>query len=95
MLKIDVVLVAIEENLWVCPQPARWNKLHEMIPNNCFSGDENAPEAPLILGSWWEASDTEKSERFIEHLRWADKQGVLEVVYGYMLNLKREDWLRR
>ncbi len=94
MITIEAVLEKIDEQRWVCPQPARWNKLHELIPNNCFTGNLEAPGAPLILSSWWEATPAEKKARFIEHLRWAESQGALEAVYTLMLNLHPKDWLQ-
>lgn len=77
----------------ICPQPHWWNQCHNLIPNNCFTGDPDiAPGAPLILGSWFETPPAEKKERFIQHLQWAENQGALPTVIEYLDSLKEKEW---
>ncbi|MDU0355758.1 hypothetical protein RS130_19400 [Paraglaciecola aquimarina] len=92
-VKIEDVFKYAQINNRVCPKPFYWNQLHDLIPNNKFSEfGKFAPEPPLILSSWWEATPSEKSQRFTEHLEWAEKQNSLPIVYEYLAKLSEKQW---
>ena len=76
----------------VCPEPQPWNKLWEMLPERERRGASWEPPPPLILAAWWETSDAEKRERFIEHLRYADRHGALGEVEKFLASLSKDQW---
>ncbi len=76
----------------VCPKPKFWQKLWEMLPNRKQVEAGWEPSLPLILAAWHEAPAMAKMLRLAEHIEWADKQGVLEVVDGFLRSLREEDW---
>jgi hypothetical protein len=47
---------------------------------------------PLILGAWWESSNLDKANRLVELLNWADKNGVSNVAWAYIMALKEVEW---
>jgi hypothetical protein len=75
-----------------CPLPDVWVKLWKLLPNKVQKGAGYIPSAPLILSGWWYSSDQEKSARLEEHIRWADANGVIEEVDGYLRSLSEIDW---
>ena len=48
--------------------------------------------AAADLGRWWEASDSDKRDRFHLHLRWASERGAIEPVANLLSSMKPEDW---
>lgn len=74
--------------------PMKWNELWELLPEkHRVSSGEWQPPLPLILSAWWDTSFLLKKLRFEEHIDWAEKHGVLDTVYKYILDLKESDWL--
>jgi len=76
----------------VCPQPTHWNELWEMLPNRRRAGSGWEPALPLILAAWHNTSDTEKSDRLLLHLKWAESHGALKAVASYLATLKPDNW---
>lgn len=76
----------------ICPQPQQWEDLWEMLPNRKRAGSGWNPSVPLILGAWWHASDRDKSERFHQHIQWANDHGALDSVDSYLRDLKESQW---
>lgn len=71
----------------VCPQPPNWNKLWVLI-----GAKQGGSPAPLILAAWNFSSDLDKSVRLKEQISWADTNGYLEKVYGFLTDLDRAEW---
>lgn len=80
------------ENRRVCPQPALWNKLYELLPNKQQVGGGWEPSLPLILAAWHDTPDLLKMMRIAEHIEWADKHGVLVPVATFLRALREEVW---
>ncbi|GAG16873.1 unnamed protein product [marine sediment metagenome] len=83
----------IEENGFVCPMPMKWNELYEMLPNRKRKNGGWEPSLPLILGAW-ESPILFKKLRFLEHIEYAFKNGVIEKVNDYLRSLQVEDWFK-
>lgn len=77
---------------WICPQPDHWKQVYEMLPDRVGSSTEKNPPLPLILGGWWYSTPTQKKERFLAHLRWAARLGVLDTVLAKVRRLEETDW---
>lgn len=76
----------------VCPTPMKWNDLYKLLPDTRRIGNGWEPALPLILGAWHEASDSAKQLRLEEHVAWANDQGAIEVVDGFLRGLDESDW---
>jgi hypothetical protein len=89
---MDNILQFAQANGKVCPLPAHWNELWEMLPNRKRIGAGWEPPLPLILAVWNETSDSEKRERFFYHIKYADQHGALLHVADYLHSLQVCDW---
>ena len=79
--------------------PVPWDKLFKFIKaaklldhHPLETGHKVTLLNPLILGGWG-ASEKDKSERFIYHLREADALSVLPQVISYLNQLTPNDFL--
>jgi len=66
---LDSLISYCQLNRRVCPFPTKWNELYEMLPRKTRVGGGFKPPAPLILAAWYEASDSMKRARLVEHLQ--------------------------
>jgi len=80
------------ENNRIVPCPTKWNKLWEMLPNRERKGAGWEPTVPLILGAWWHSTEQEKQNRFISHIAFAEKKGILDKVSEFLRNLQETEW---
>lgn len=94
MPTLDEIMLEATRDGRVCPQPVQWHRLWEMLPGRQRKGLGWEPPAPLILAAWWEATDEEKRERFLLHIRWAYNHGALDQVANLVLSLKPGDWYK-
>jgi hypothetical protein len=78
-------------NKRVCPIPKLWNELYE-IANEADINNSTQPPLPLILGSWWESENSERSVRLNELVDWAFQNNVSDVVWAYVKSLKENEW---
>ena len=92
MTSLQQLLLEVDRQGRICPQPAQWGRLWKLLPDRQHVDNGWQPPLPLILGAWWQASDSEKRERFELHLRWADQHGSLEDVTTYLKTLEPDDW---
>jgi hypothetical protein len=76
----------------VCPKPAAWNRLYDLLPNKRRDGYGFIPAAPFMLDAWQETSDEQKHHRLVEHLQWADSHGALAAVRALLSKLAEEEW---
>lgn len=91
-MTLEEVIAEASKDGRVCPQPAVWNRLWEVLPDRRRQGGGWEPPLPLILGAWWYSSDAAKQERFHLHIRWAQEHGALDTVARLLASLKPEDW---
>lgn len=92
MLSLDEVLQEARKNGGICPQPLKWHELYELLPNRVPKGGGWEPPVPLILAAWDETPGMMKTLRLEEHVRWAEKEGVLEKVHDFLKHLQPDDW---
>lgn len=91
MLAIEEAIAIGTKDGRICPQPQRWNELWELLPNRERKGAGWTPPLPLILAAWWETSDTQKQERFYEHLIWAENHDALGAVLNFLKKLQNSN----
>jgi len=92
MMTIDDTFAEAKKNNRVCPQPQKWNKLYEMLPNRKRKGNGWNPSLPLILAAWWDTPAMMKMLRLREHIEWASDQGCLDEVHKFLVNLTEDEW---
>src|SRR5262245_10111013 len=86
------VLVYIQFNERVCPNPQRWNKLWEMLPDRHRIDAGWEPPLPLFLAAWWHTPMLAKMSRLRQHLRYAERHGVLDRVDAFLRVLPESEW---
>lgn len=76
----------------ICPNEKHWFVLWEDLRQH-FLDKEFIPIA-YVSTSWQYTTDTQKRERFFEHLRLAEEKKVLKKIIDYLLNLSIDDFHR-
>lgn len=81
-------MVEARRNNRVCPSPARWQQLYEMLPNR----KANTPTPPLVGPSWLATPSLSKRMCLREQLDWAEANGALAPVLSFLKQLPEEEW---
>lgn len=77
----------------VCPLPDGWLKLWNILPNKTRSGNAAwNPSLPLILAAWHDTPPIMKMLRLLEHIEWADANGVIDEVDNFLRGLDESSW---
>jgi hypothetical protein len=92
MITIDQVLAVATENNRICPQPGKWQRLYDILPEKKRKGAGWEPPLPLILAAWSDTPAIAKIVRLREHIEWAAAHGALEQVLAFLNSLQEEDW---
>jgi len=85
---INDAMVEVRRNNRVCPNPARWQQLYEMLPNRTA----NRPTPPLVGVSWQATPSLSKRMCLREHLAWAEAHQSLPQVLDFLKQLPEEEW---
>ena len=91
-LSVVEVMVEARRNNRVCPMPARWQQLYDMLPDKKTSGTTWEPSPPLIDAAWAATPSILKRVCFREHIEWADAHGCLQQVFTFMKSLPEDEW---
>lgn len=91
-LTVVEVMVEARRNNRVCPKPARWQQLFEMLPDRKHSSAGWEPPPPLVDAAWNATPSIPKRMVFREHIEWAASHGSLQQVFTFMKNLPEGDW---
>lgn len=86
----DGLMAVARRNNRVCPQPAQWLRLYQLLQGDKFMDLEPPPVNQWI---WGKLSHLQKRMRFRDHIEWAARHGRLPVVAGFMRDLSEADWL--
>ena len=92
MITIEEILMEVQKNNRVCPQPQQWQEFYEMLPSKKRKGAGWEPALPIILAVWWDAPSISKILRLREHIEWAESHGHLERIASFLRNLPEEQW---
>lgn len=90
--KLNDLLEYVKADGRVCPMPAYWERLWEMLPDKKHVGRGWEPPPPLTLTVWWETPLLEKTARLEKHIRYAAEHGALDEVDSYLRALKPAEW---
>lgn len=85
---INDAMVEVRRNNRVCPNPARWQQLYEMLPNRTAA----RPTPPLVGASWQATPSLSKRMCLREHLAWAETHASLPQVLDFLKQLPEEEW---
>jgi hypothetical protein len=90
---LDTVWQFCTTNNRLVPMPQQWNELYSRLKNTRQKPSGGwEPPLPLILGAWDYSTPIEKQLRFKEHLHWAQEQGQLEEIDGFLRSLTETQW---
>ena len=87
-LTVDEVILESRRNNRVCPMPARWQQLYDMLPNK----QRHQPPPPVIGAAWNVTPSMSKRMCLRDHIEWAGRHGVLEHVYAFLKVLQEDQW---
>jgi hypothetical protein len=85
---VDDAMLEARKNNRVCPIPARWQELYQMLPDR----KNNQPTPPLIGPSWLATPSISKRMCLREHLEWAEAKGSLEPMLAFLKQLPEGEW---
>ncbi|HKB53356.1 MAG TPA: hypothetical protein VKD22_05095 [Ramlibacter sp.] len=88
-LTLQDAMVEARRNNRVCPKPARWTELYELLPNRTAT----QPTPPLLGAAWNATPSLSKRMCLREHLAWAEAKGALPTVLAFLKQLPEQEWL--
>ena len=91
-LTVVEVMVEARLNNRVCPKPARWQQLYEMLPEKKQIGAGWEPAPPLIDAAWDGTPSIPKRMCFREHIEWAASHDFLQETFTFMKSLPEDEW---
>ncbi|HSW18852.1 MAG TPA: hypothetical protein VLJ86_16645 [Ramlibacter sp.] len=91
-LTLQDVMVEARRFNRVCPQPAAWQELYDMLPSKMTQGVRVQP-APPITGPAWDATSAMPKRMCLrDHIEWAERHGALEAVMYFLKSLAEDQW---
>jgi hypothetical protein len=93
----DYKLIRLIDRIYLnglcCPMPPLWAELGNRISSGeSFSNSGERYPPSLILGGWWESSDSEKRSRLLEQILFANRHGSINEACDYLMSLKDDEW---
>jgi len=85
---VDDAMLEARKNNRVCPIPARWQELYQMLPDR----KTHQPTPPLVGASWGATPSISKRMCLREHLEWAESKGTLDPVLAFLKQLPEGEW---
>ena len=85
---LDEAMLESRRNNRVCPTPAKWQELYQLLPDR----KNNRPTPPLVGPAWQVTPSISKRMCLREHLEWAEGHGALSRVMEFLRQLPEQDW---
>jgi hypothetical protein len=92
-LTVDAVLAVARAHNRVCPMPADWLLLHELLTLGGTRTRTPLAPPPLCGRMWTSTSAIMKRLRLRDQILWAADYGGLRAVYDFLHMLGEGDWL--
>lgn len=73
------------ENDRICPQPRKWDAIWRLL-------GRPQQQPPLVLSGWAFSTDGQKRSRFLEQLRYASDNGLLDRIDEFVRRMEPGDW---
>jgi hypothetical protein len=90
---VEGVMLMARRNNRVCPLPARWAQLYDMLPDKDRSRGTWRLSRPVSIGAWATSSAMYKRLVLREHIEWASAHGMLLAVQAFLEQLDEPQWL--
>lgn len=87
-LSVGKVIVEIRRSNRVCPQPAFWQQLYDMLP----AKGRSQPPMPLTGDAWLGTPSIPKRVCLRQQIEWAEEHGVLKQVFVFLKSLPEDQW---
>lgn len=91
-ITIDSVLQLARQNARICPQPAKWQELYELLLAKRPSAQAPEPMPALTGAAWAATSELAKKMCLREQAAWAAAHGCLDELHAFMQALHEQDW---
>ena len=89
---LEACLTEARKNNRVCPQPAKWQQLYQMLRSKALQAPDVEPTPPILVPAWLETPPLTKRMCFREHVEWAAAHGCIEDVYAFLKRLPEQHW---
>lgn len=93
LFTLEGAMLVARRNNRVCPRPAQWEALTALLPARKTLRGLQQPPAPAIGRAWAVTPPLTKRLCFREQVEWAEHEGVLEQVMGFMQAMDEDQWL--
>ena len=90
-ITLDELIIYVQSEGRICPNPQEWQTLWEVLPNKKRVGHSWCPPLPLILNAWYLPA-LPKIIRLKEYIEYAYEHGALEQVDEYLRGLRSDQW---
>lgn len=91
-LSVHDVMVEARRFNRVCPLPAAWQRLYDLLPGKLTTGRVWQPPPPITGHAWQATSAMPKRMCLRDHIEWAERQGALEGVMRFIKSLPESQW---
>jgi hypothetical protein len=89
---VDDVMQLARTNDRVCPTPAAWMRLHQLLRVLVPARPTDPAPAALDATEWEATTDLQKRLRLREQLAWAQHHAGLHVAHEFLRALHEDDW---
>lgn len=91
-VSLATIAALAAENGRICPKPASWSKLYDLLPETRHDAYGQIPAGPVASARWSDTGDEQKIGRLREHLQWAEQHGALDRVHRFLASLPESEW---
>lgn len=88
----ETVMQLARQNQRVCPQPAPWQQLYELLLARRREPDAPGPMPVLDAAAWRATPELAKRMCLRSQVEWAAAQGCLGAMHAFLNGLREEDW---
>jgi hypothetical protein len=89
---LEAVLLEAKRNNRVCPQPANWQQLYQMLTVRSQRDCSGLPSPPPVGTSWLDTPPLTKRSFFRDHVEWAAAHDCIEDMFASLTKLQESHW---
>ena len=89
---LEDVLLEARRNNRVCPQPAKWQQLYQMLTVKSQQDSGGQLNPPPVGTAWLETPPLTKRMFFRDHVEWAAAHECIEDVFAFLKRLPETHW---
>ena len=91
-INAEDVMVEARRNNRLCPQPAQWQRLYELLPDKAHGVRGWQPAPPVSEQAWAVTPSLAKRMCLRDHIEWAESHAALDAVYSFLKDLPENQW---